>query len=222
METINKNIEITINNETINLTPEQVAKVVELYPTFDPNFKELKPEQVVKLNDKDFEDYVSKLETFTLASVLIKKLTKQRSKDLHLNKENTLLLYIYNGGLNGVGVEQMFEKGKHFRDAKEKLSPISDGIIYARWNVLNKPYAQRGLMEIKEPEKGQPVNCTIFAKTFDSRPDSKFALKRKCGHENKLYLQRGHENLKQYLLDNGAKEEMFTYDWNKFETIKTK
>lgn len=221
METINK-YEIKVNNEVITITENVVNKIKEVYPNFNVNFKEKSTEEVINMTDEEFDVYEVEIKDYNLAIVLLKKMLKLAQKSTHLNKEQTLLLHIYNAGKNGIGVEKLFELGKSFRDSRDKLSPISDGMINARWNVKNKDYDQRGAVEINKPDNGEPVNCKIYSKTFPARPDSKFALKRKCTFENKITLQRGHENLKQYLLNNGAKEEMFTYDWIKLQAIKTK
>jgi hypothetical protein len=201
--------QIETNVQTNVEIPSSVLEAVKVeFPTFDPNFKELDVNELQSWNDVEFANYIKQCEVNILAHKLINKLTKRRASK-HLSREQYLLLMIYNASLKGINVEQMYNKGVNYLDAKGKPSRISDGTIYARWNVKDKPFSQRGLMEITNPDKGEPVDCVIMATEFPSRPDSKFALKRKCNHENKLTLIRGQENLKDYLIKEGATNEMF-------------
>jgi hypothetical protein len=199
----------TTSNDVINQYQQDVIdKVKQEFPTFDPTFQELHQNDIDKLNDNEFAQYLIDVEQNVQAKLLLNKiLNKKRKNPTTLTKVQYMLLMILNSGKSGINVEGLYRKGKLYKDANLKPSTIKVGTITTNFNVQNKTFDQRAIVELQQ----QGINVTIQATTFPSRPDSLFATDAKCNFENHLKVIRGHQNLIDYLLKEGATSEMITF-----------
>lgn len=184
------------------------------------SFDLLNDVQLETLNDVEFVEYCNTLEVFDKS---FKDFIKESNKrtNLHLNKQDFIYLLIWNNSKQDkyTSCYTMVVKGKTFTDANDKPSLISPAGIKRDWNTAYKPI-QSGSIRINEPKEyytesqkaynRKPVNVRFMTKTNVSRTaELKTLIDAKFNCSTKIIGETSFDNLKVYLLNNGAKESDF-------------
>lgn len=186
----------------------------------ESTFIVLNDEQIANLSDEAFNTYCDELALYEEAERLSNK--KQiRTSQLHLGKQDSVLLWLYNEALVGSGltVLQMYKKGLNFTDSVGKISPIGMSGLKRDWDIATTAaHRQIGAIRITAPSEyfnetqrgfdNDPVKVRIMTKTQFTRPDEMFAMGN-TKLNNFVRIVGDASDLKKYLLNNGAKDEDF-------------
>jgi hypothetical protein len=179
----------------------------------ETTFVELSPVQIAELSPVKMSEYFATLQAQIDATVAENKKYGRGSYQRHLNKFDFVLLQILNAGINGITVSELIKVGKGFIDAKGKISAVNVKTIHKDFNTKNTVF-QRGMLYLNNPQqfdetsKRPSVECVIMAQTNVAHPSS-LCAKHKYTNDNKLTFISGAENVKEYLLQRGATNEMF-------------
>jgi len=207
--------ELKAVNEAVNVLVNELQTIEEIAQEI-AHFVELPMNEVMQMSPEAQAVYFDKLQLSINAKREADKASGQGNYARYLNKFDYILLHIFNSGASGFTVEQMVKVGQNYVDKKGSKSGYSLGQIATQWNTAYV-LKQRGFLlltnptELEPDSQREPIECNIIALTEQAHP-SGFLAKANKRTNNRIFITSGQENVRNYLLSRGAKEDLTDYN----------
>lgn len=190
--------------------------------------RQLEQDKLIEINRKREEiaaflaRRTAKTEVYKVAAE-----TKKNASTRKLGKEDYILLAIYNAGYNGIRFSELVKIGKNRiepvtamatwknEDGKEMSAAVAEVTVSHNWNVKDAE-AQRGELKLRDPEALDTETSKTTRKSigdvYFTSDDTGLIVEGSVRKNNNLItLVIGQEDVKKFLLHQGAKPEQLTF-----------